>query len=147
MHLSIRFQIWISDLAANGASVAYLSSSLCRIQVGMYGSLSIVFRASVRIEESLQIQFLKCKKLPVMWRMCISCSAFTFFCTDIVPKWEILKYDLQFLCFMYCWEVSIDQMLSSDLNIVSSIIVSSKLRGLYVVLNFYLSDSKMYLKK
>lgn len=66
MHLSIRFQIWISDLAENSAGVAYLSSSLCRIQAGMCGSLSIFFRVLVRIEESLQIHFLKHKKLPVM---------------------------------------------------------------------------------
>lgn len=50
---------WISDLAENCGSVACLSSSSCRIQIRMHGSLSTVFRASVRIEESLQIHFSK----------------------------------------------------------------------------------------
>lgn len=45
---------------------------------------------------------------------------------------------------MYCRNISIDQVLSPDINIVSSIVnnISSKL-----VSNFYLSDIKMHMKK
>ena len=65
---------------------------------------------------------------------------------DIVAKWRSSLSSSHFVYFIYCGKVSIDKTLSSDRNNIFSIIVSSKLLGLYLILDLYLSGVKMYLK-